>query len=1179
MNKKLLSLLLFVIAAFTTAFAQESLTVYDGEDNNSYVPIYGLYCDSYLKCEYVIPATELQDMTGASITNLTWYLKTVASGSWGAANFQVFLKEVEDATLSAYSGPGTIVYEGALDGTQPEMNIEFNAPYVYNGGNLIVGVYNTVKGSWKSAYFFGTAVDGQCVQGYSGSSLDEVTANARSFVPKTCFTYVPAGTVVYNKPINLQVTDITPNSAKLTWEAGGTETSWGVEYKKAADEEWTPAGTVSVKEITLDALANGTAYDVRVKAIYADGVSGWLNGTFQTHVCEASDMGEITYELTDTYGDGWNGNKLQIVYNGTVVQELTLTTGGKDEPIVGTVALCYGVDYDLVWVAGNYGYETGFTITGPDGSVIYEFHGTGTSSGGSPTAGVLTTFQINQVTCPRPTELAASDIVFNGAKLTWTPGNDEQDAWEVVYGDEGFNPDEATPVAVSGEATCNLTDLAENTTYKAYVRGNCGENDKSVWSEPVTFTTPLQFPSPTALTISDITAKSAVGNWEGTAESYNFRYRVKGGAEKIFEESFEGEVAGWSITGDTWGLMPIANYTMDGIPLFAADGETCLASCSLDDEYNPLDIDNWAITPEVDLKGTLEFYVADLGESLTENYSVYVIINGEQQVLAEGLTTPGATPTSVEAWDKKTFDLNAYEGQKGQIAFRHQHSSDNENGYYFFLDAVSINGDEIPDGEWITMEGVTSPVDIEGLTPNTTYEAQVQAIYGENLSGWTESVDFTTLNNDAMPADVTVTDITDKTAVVNVEGSQDTYNIRYRKAAAPLNQINEDFEAMTTGSNPPEGWTMIDADGDGLCWYGWAPSSVNDNAGNPVVNGVGGITSASYQGTALTPDNWLVTPRVNLGGTVSFQYRGQDPSYAAEHFAVYVSTGDPTDTESFVQVGEETVAGTTLAEFTADLSEYAGQKGYIAIRHFNCTDQFRLNIDDFVYNNNGEENVPAEEWTTVENVEVPYTIEGLTPETEYELQVQGIYEDEAKGTTNWTESVLFTTLAETVEPEEGFFLVGTFNGWNQTAEGGRLTFDENGKIEGAEFEAGAEFKVIAFDEDGSTIWFGGQDDNNVGFFLINNDLMGVGIMTVQGDNGANFRVEEAGNYNLQLDVLRDFNGAVVLTVTKNSPEAISTVGVDGYDNNAWYNLNGQKLNGKPVVPGIYINGNKKVIIK
>ena len=166
-----------------------------------------------------------------------------------------------------------------------------------------------------------------------------------------------------------------------------------------------------------------------------------------------------------------------------------------------------------------------------------------------------------------------------------------------------------------------------------------------------------------------------------------------------------------------------------------------------------------------------------------------------------------------------------------------------------------------------------------------------------------------------------------------------------------------------------------------------------------------------------------------------------------------------------------------------------------------------------------------------------------------------------------------------IEDNEGFFLVGDFNSWNQTAAGGRLAFDEYDNLEGVELEAGAEFKVIAFDEDGSTIWFGGQDENNVGYFLLNNDLMGQGFMCVEGNSGANFRVEEAGTYNIKLDVLRDFGGAVLMTVTKDDPNAINTVGVDTKADNAYYNLQGVKFNSMPTAAGIYIHNGKKVIIK
>ena len=158
--------------------------------------------------------------------------------------------------------------------------------------------------------------------------------------------------------------------------------------------------------------------------------------------------------------------------------------------------------------------------------------------------------------------------------------------------------------------------------------------------------------------------------------------------------------------------------------------------------------------------------------------------------------------------------------------------------------------------------------------------------------------------------------------------------------------------------------------------------------------------------------------------------------------------------------------------------------------------------------------------------------------------------------------------------EEGFFLVGDFNDWNQTAEGGRLAFDENDMLEGVELEAGTEFKVIAFDEDG-VIWYGGEDANNVGYFLINNDLLGVALTLC---DGANFRIEETGTYNLEVQPQLGKAG-LQLVVTPAEPNAISTVGVDIKADNAYYNLMGVKYNSMPTVPGIYIHNGKKVVIK
>ena len=1169
MKKFIYSLVLCAIAAIP-AFAQETLTVYDGDATNAYVPVYGFYADAFNKCEFIMPAADLSDMQGGTITKLTWFLATTPEAVWGG-NFQVYLKEVDDATCTtAFLGTegATLVYEGPLDGTSGTLTIEFANDYTYEGGNLMFAVYQVEKGTYKSATFAGTAVTGGAVSNYNYSSLEAIASGTvRDFLPKTEFEYLPASGVIY-KPKNIQATELTPNSAVITWDAGADETSWGVEYKKAADEEWTSLGTVTEKTVTLDALQNATQYEVRVKAIVPEGESNWATATFVTPGCEESDMGEVEYVLTDTYGDGWNGGgKLQVLYAGTnqVVQEITLPSGTGNNSLEGSFMLCYGVEYDLVWVGGTYTYENGFTLTAPDGSEIYVFQGTGSSSGPTLTPGLLTTFTINPVTCPRPTAVAVDNIVYNGATVGWVPGTEEQDLFEVVCTTEA-TPDNATPVQVN-DPFYTFTNLEENTTYNVFVRSICTEEDMSIWTKAVTFTTPLRFALPENLVVTDITSNSAVASWTGDAPAYNFRYREKTGLDESFEAGTAP--AGWNI--NSWVVMPINNYNMGGTPLFAADGTSCMASISVNESTGEaLGVDNWLISPMVDLAGTLEFYVADLGANYIENYGVYVSTTGtapaDFTALEDNIATQGLMPSAVANWQKKEFDLSAFEGQKGYVAIRHHDAQ----GYYLFVDAMKIGGEGVPAAEWINVNNTTAPVTMEGLAANTTYECQVQGAYEDGNSLWTDLVNFTTLAADAMPTEVTVDNITATTADVNVVGSQDLYNIRYRTAGETSSYF-EGFEyGLASGEFPVEsGWTAVDADGDGYTWYTFTP---DDNT-NQYVFDASCMTSASYMQNALTPDDWLISPQVKLDGTLSFQVRAQDPSYAAEHYAVYVSVGDPTDLTSFVELLPEAVSTGTYQEITADLSAYEGQMGYIAFRHFNCTDMFRLNIDNVTITYGG--GVEPGEWITVENVESPYTITGLDPETKYEVQVQGIYE--AKATTEWTPSVFFTTLADQGGYDE-FYVVGTFNDWNQTETGGRIELAENeeGNYVGTvELEAGAEFKVITFAEDGSTIWFGGIDETQAGFYLITPELLDINIPLI---DGSNFKIEEAGTYAITVkeEPGRGLNEPLVMVVDKIT--GIDNITVDN-QSNEWYNLNGQKLNGKPVTPGIYINGNKKVIVR
>ena len=79
---------------------------------------------------------------------------------------------------------------------------------------------------------------------------------------------------------------------------------------------------------------------------------------------------------------------------------------------------------------------------------------------------------------------------------------------------------------------------------------------------------------------------------------------------------------------------------------------------------------------------------------------------------------------------------------------------------------------------------------------------------------------------------------------------------------------------------------------------------------------------------------------------LSFWVAGQDQAWAAEHFSVYISTTGATVSDFTTALFYDQVATGTMTQYTCYLTQYTGQTVYIAFRHHNITDMFRLNLDD-----------------------------------------------------------------------------------------------------------------------------------------------------------------------------------------------------------------------------------------
>jgi len=258
-----------------------------------------------------------------------------------------------------------------------------------------------------------------------------------------------------------------------------------------------------------------------------------------------------------------------------------------------------------------------------------------------------------------------------------------------------------------------------------------------------------------------------------------------------------------------------------------------------------------------------------------------------------------------------------------------------------------------------------------------------------------------------VPTDLSVNDITSSSAVVSWEGEADSYELQY---------VEEKMETLTFDfEDGSQGWTVLkgtegtsthnwmhnteyvayDSDGDQI-----TPECHNSSSGMMLSESYISAATAGGTGSAVTPDNYLVSPRIQLGGTFSFYAASRMSNYPAEKFSVLVSeTGnsisDFTHTELTV-----TLSNNSWKEYTVDLSAYSGM-GYVAIRHYDCNDQHLLYIDDVTIEGK------SSDWITVSNATSPCTLQGLTPGTPYLTRVRGLYGE--NGESSWTANAGFTT--------------------------------------------------------------------------------------------------------------------------------------------------------------------------
>ena len=960
----------------TEANVEGEVTLNDGTTTNGLVPIYGYWADQLTASQFIIEAADLSTIANSSIDSLTFYAEQ-SDISWGNATFDVYLGEVSQTSFAdaTFVDWGTLanVYSGSLTISDNMMKIALNAPYRYLGGNLLVGFNQTTKGSYQTTSWYGVEATGAAIGGYLTSN-GTPSFSVHNFRPKVTFSYISGGVLVCPKPKAVKASELVYDdntgtfSDTITWTSEAN--AWNLRYKLQDANNWTTVAVTGEPNYLLTGLSGNCTYEVQVQTDCGGGsTSDWTSSLLlTTPICTDADQGTIRYELTDDYGDGWDNSKIRVVHHetGTIVAELTLASGSSAE---GTFKLCCGEDYDFIWVSGSsWDYECGY--------IFYDVNDEEIFSGSNALDTYFYTMNCTITTCKMPKDLAlASTAGPRSAELQWTPGSNDQTTWDIAYkadGDADF-----TIVEAVTENPYTLTGLEPETDYTVKVRGNCGGGEVSNWSKGFSFTTNTATPTPVVTEVV-VAPNTAEISWLDWADEYELRYALSPSLTPTNEtllqydnDNFSTTYGGSSEETWTWGVMYpgslVTGNVLTGISIYEKasnnTGDITINIYEGGDNAPGNLLYSETVTPEaLDDFHDIEFKSPVF---LTPGQNLWITLT-ETGTYVLNVCDDGSEPNNQwiyygGAWNK-IADLVSADDVGWMIRGN--------------MATIDFNSDNIT---WTTVTCDEATALLTGLQAETDYIVQVRGNYGtDGYSAWRTGV-FTTKAGTEEPFNLATTVITPASATLNWTGYQNSYNVQYRKKEV---------------ASPTESATIILTAGD--IW--------GDGSGYQMLLDA----DATAYGTIIPNEGGLTG-----GGDVS------DDTYAEFEYKIPENADGVLTTENIVlnnSISIKIPAGTYDFCIT---NPTAGDRMWIVAYTGNVPGRY----DDFVfepgttyeftisYNGTNDgvdltETLPMGDWITVNNVTNPYQLTGLTPETYYEWQVQGILDG---GTTGWSAISNFTT--------------------------------------------------------------------------------------------------------------------------------------------------------------------------
>lgn len=491
-----------------------------------------------------------------------------------------------------------------------------------------------------------------------------------------------------------------------------------------------------------------------------------------------------------------------------------------------------------------------------------------------------------------------------------------------------------------------------------------------------------QCPTPTNLTVSNVTSNSCTVSWNGDADSYIVCYGKPSSSPSFLgygDMVCGGSMGYGAVYTCTWGVMfpgeMLMGNTLTKVGFFNTYNNindiTIRIYSGGDDAPGNLLLTK-VVTPT---PNSYQLVILDAPLHLPQGRSLWITLEetGDMVMSFCNSTEPNSR------WVLTGDTWTQLEGFPDCGWLIHAHTEFYDNGHILWNQVATTN----------------QSIELTGLTPETTYDVRVFSHCNQGYdSEMSESVSFITRAFACpTPTNLAVGGITHNSADLNWNGESDSYKVLYRPriyAQGPL----EVFPTTTI----PSGWSQKSgllgevlpgqsSLADGSAWE----FGENDNVFD------------SHAKLSLVPNvhHWLISPTVAIANNniLNFDIALTVYSYHGPYdlFAVLVQDVDSGQWSLLRQWNNQGPSyvlqdiSQTGENVSVDLSAYAGKNVRIAF-YGERSDDFPWNVQIHIDNVCVGAPVPEGEWQTAVNNHpgTSYTLTGLDPETPYEAKVKGV---------------------------------------------------------------------------------------------------------------------------------------------------------------------------------------------